>query len=116
MKPTEPEILSVRRDEAHAQLQLRVPAELHHFDGHFDGLALLPGVVQVDWAIRLARAHFAIRGEFRQLSALKFMRVIAPGAETELALQWRADTGELAFRYGDAAKPYSSGRVRFASP
>jgi 3-hydroxymyristoyl/3-hydroxydecanoyl-(acyl carrier protein) dehydratase len=113
LRITAPELLSIRRDGDTARLALRVPEELDYFRGHFEQVPLLPGVVQVDWAIRLARSHFELAPSFKRISALKFMHVIVPGAQLTLALAWQSDTGELAFRYESDAMLFSSGRILF---
>jgi 3-hydroxymyristoyl/3-hydroxydecanoyl-(acyl carrier protein) dehydratase len=43
---------------ASATYRLRVPPTLEHFRGHFPGFPILPGVVQLDWAVRFGRLHF----------------------------------------------------------
>jgi 3-hydroxymyristoyl/3-hydroxydecanoyl-(acyl carrier protein) dehydratase len=108
----EPEILSTARDADSVRLRLRIQAGLIQFQGHFDHFPLLPGVVQVDWAIRLGRNHFSLPPNFRRLSALKFMRVTQPGAELELSLSYNG-AGELSFRYARDGDVYSSGRALF---
>lgn len=115
MTVTEPDILSIRREGDVARLSLRIPANLSYFRGHFLQVPLLPGVVQVDWAIRLARQQFDMPEHFQRLSALKFMRVLSPGSTAELVLNWDASERELAFRYESADATYSSGRILFAS-
>jgi 3-hydroxymyristoyl/3-hydroxydecanoyl-(acyl carrier protein) dehydratase len=109
----EPEILARHRDGATISFQLRIPADLIHFRGHFPGFPLLPGVVQVDWAILLARRCFDLPGNFQRLSALKFMRVLQPGAEVTLLLEQHA-AGELRFRYQEHGQVCSSGRIFFS--
>lgn len=115
MTVTEPEIISVRREGDTARLALRIPKDLSYFRGHFAEIPLLPGVVQVDWAILLARQQFDIPAHFKRLSALKFMRVLSPGSEPELVLNWRASNHELEFRYEAGESLFSSGRVLFAA-
>ncbi|MGH8506294.1 MAG: hypothetical protein ACRETM_10070 [Stenotrophobium sp.] len=109
----EPEVLARHRDGASIILQLRIPVDLIHFRGHFPGFPLLPGVVQVDWAIRLARQSFDLPENFRRLSALKFMRILQPGAEVTLTLE-QHNAGELRFRYQEKGQVCSSGRIVFS--
>ncbi len=113
MTLTQPEIVSLRREADTVCLTLRIPEALDYFRGHFDPVPLLPGVVQVDWAIRLAQQHFGFAPAFKRISALKFMRVITPGTQLTLTLDWQAATSELRFRYEAADSLYSSGQVLF---
>lgn len=96
------------------RLLLRIPEDLMYFRGHFQQAPLLPGVVQVGWAVRLAHRQFALPPHFKKLSALKFMRVLAPGATVELQLRWQIASGELSFRYATGNTVFSSGRIQFA--
>jgi len=90
-----------------------VPKELEYFKGHFPTLPVLPGVVQVHWAMYFANQQFSIDGVFSQLDNLKFHAVILPETQLELTLQWHADTSCLDFTYRNAHKKYSAGRVVF---
>jgi 3-hydroxymyristoyl/3-hydroxydecanoyl-(acyl carrier protein) dehydratase len=110
---TEPEILSTTRDGETVHLSLRLPHELEQFKGHFDEFPMLAGVVQVDWAIRRGRQHFALPANFKRLTALKFLRVIAPGNQLQLTLSHNGKD-ELDFRYLRDGVTVSSGRALFA--
>ncbi|HYM34355.1 MAG TPA: hypothetical protein VET48_03110, partial [Steroidobacteraceae bacterium] len=83
--------------------------------GHFPGCPLLPGGVQVTWAIEFARRYLSVAGEFRGVSGLKFMRVIQPGHPIVLQLSFAAATGQLQFEYRNASGVCASGVVLFAS-
>ena len=109
----EPEILATTREGETVHLHLRLPAELEQFKGHFDGFPMLAGVVQVDWAIQHGRQHFSLPPNFKRLTALKFLRVIEPGNELQLALSQNSK-GELDFRYLRDGTTVSSGRALFA--
>lgn len=84
------------------------------FEGHFPGQPILPGVVQVDWALRLGAEAFGPFGAFLGLEQLKFQAVIVPREPLELRLAWDAAAGELVFAYSGAAGKKSSGFARFA--
>ena len=56
----QPQILSVQKDADAVSLDLLVSKDLDYFRGHFPGLPLLPGVVQVDWALRFAQEYLDI--------------------------------------------------------
>lgn len=110
---TQPQVLSVRRRTGAVDLDLHVPADLAWFPAHFPRFAMLPGVVQVDWAITLAREHLASSGTFRKLAGLKFQRPILPGANVTLSLESPA-AGGIAFAYRFAELTCSLGRIEFA--
>jgi 3-hydroxymyristoyl/3-hydroxydecanoyl-(acyl carrier protein) dehydratase len=93
---------------------LQVDAEHPAFQGHFPGHPVLPGVVQVDWALRLGAECFGSLGVFQGLEHLKFQAVIEPGERLELRLDWQVDRRELAFEYLGPTGPKSKGFARFA--
>jgi 3-hydroxymyristoyl/3-hydroxydecanoyl-(acyl carrier protein) dehydratase len=96
------------------RLELDVHPELEAFRGHFPEAALLPGVIQVDWAIREGTRRFGPLGSFRGIKALKFQRPIAPGARVTLTLSHQPDKGSLAFAYDSAEGRHSAGPAVFA--
>ncbi|KAF0813782.1 putative 2-succinylbenzoate--CoA ligase [Andreprevotia sp. IGB-42] len=111
--PANPEIVATRQDAHTRMLTLYIGAELIHFDGHFDAAPVLPGVVQVDWAIRLGKAAFGLAGTFADMRQLKFQRIIQPGALITLTMTWDAGKQQLAFAYASASGAHSSGRITF---
>jgi len=84
------------------------------FTGHFPGQPILPGVVQLDWAIRLGAEAFGGLGAFQSVEHLKFQATIGPREPVELRLAWDAAAGELGFDYTGPEGRKSSGFVRFA--
>ncbi len=106
-----PEWRVVEADRAVAVLAL-APA-LAVFDGHFPGQPILPGVVQVDWAIAFARERFALPPVFLRLETLKFSQVATPGMALEIEWRWDAARSSLQFEYRSGAGKHSSGRVVF---
>ena len=110
---TEPIISGQRVDSPNAELQLTIPHDLVYFDGHFPGSPVVPGVVQIQWAIELARRYLGADGTFAGMDALKFQHVMLPGISVTLSLRWGASDGKLHFCYQSDAVRYGSGRVRF---
>lgn len=113
---TLPEIESLERTADGLHLRFVLSAHGDYFDGHFPEVPLLPGVVQIGWAVELARLHFAPDqrlGRFRSLAAVKFMRVLQPGAAVRLRLSLDRENRALEFEYHDGDATCSSGRVFF---
>ena len=108
-----PEALAVRRFNNAVELDLRIAEHQAFFPDHFPRFSMLPGVAQIDWAIRLGREHLGITGSFRKLSGLKFQHPILPGASVTLCLA-RTASGELEFAYQNRDRDCSSGRVLFS--
>jgi 3-hydroxymyristoyl/3-hydroxydecanoyl-(acyl carrier protein) dehydratase len=110
-----PEIRAVERGARGVRLTLAIPADLSYFEGHFPGCPLLPGVVQITWAIELGRKHVPFDARFRSLSAVKFTRVIQPGATVTLQLDYASDERKLEFTYELDGRLCSSGVAVFDS-
>jgi 3-hydroxymyristoyl/3-hydroxydecanoyl-(acyl carrier protein) dehydratase len=110
-----PEILGERAQGGRVELELRVPEDLACFAGHFPGLPILPGVVQLDWSVKLGRERLGLAGEFAAAENLKFLSIVRPGAHLTLALE-RVDAARLRFGYSSHGRKYSSGTLVFASP
>lgn len=110
---SEPIVVAERVAPAEAELELAIPADLEYFRGHFAGAPVVPGVVQIKWAIDAARRHFMIGGAFAGMDALKFQRVLVPGCVATLTLKWVAADGKLHFSFASADARYSSGRLLF---
>lgn len=95
-----------------ARLELALPPDLDWFRGHFPGCAILPGVVQLDWAVRLGSEYLGTRREVARILELKFKRIVRPGARLTLWLEPAAEG--LSFRYEGAGEICSSGRIACA--
>lgn len=95
--------------------ELAAPHDLMYFDGHFPQAPILPGVVQLEWALMLARDCFALPPLFRGIHALKFQHVIRPDAAFSLELRHDASKGCVAFNYFSTAGTHASGRLMFGA-
>lgn len=108
-----PQIESVDASGETATYRIVVPPALEHFRGHFPGFPILPGIVQLDWAVRLGRRHFQGLDESTAVDNFKCQALVFPGAE--LTLELRREATALHFRYFDAQRTYSSGKILFAA-
>lgn len=95
------------------EFRLLVSAELDYFKGHFPEQAVLPGVTQLDWAVRLGCEHFGYCAAVANLEVLKFQQLILPGQEVTLSISNNAAKAKLTFAYSDGENRYASGRIAF---
>jgi 3-hydroxymyristoyl/3-hydroxydecanoyl-(acyl carrier protein) dehydratase len=108
-----PEIITESRNGETVTYVLRVPPDLTHFAGHFPDFPILPGIVQVDWAVRLARRYLPVLEGSQEINNLKFLALVRPDAVLTLRLDYDASHNILQFNYRDDERAYSSGRIRF---
>jgi acyl-CoA synthetase (AMP-forming)/AMP-acid ligase II/3-hydroxymyristoyl/3-hydroxydecanoyl-(acyl carrier protein) dehydratase len=114
-----PEVKGITRqpgDGHQVVLDLHVTPALTHFSGHFPGLPILPGVVQIDWAIKFARQHLPLSGLFSALENVKFLALILPDTRLQLTLTWDSGLQRLDFSFANGQRRYSAGRIVFSGP
>lgn len=104
-----PEWLETTPSTAHARVLAH--ADLIVFDGHFPGVPILPGVAQLDWAIRMAREVFALPPHVLRVEALKFQNVVRPGTALDLTLGWDTPKQQLTFCWQSDAGLHARGRI-----
>ncbi|UST90728.1 acyl-CoA synthetase family protein [Pseudomonas siliginis] len=110
-RPKAPEVLEQSASDGEWSLQLSVPPDLAYFSGHFPKAPVLPGVVQVEWALNLGRQLLKLDGAFAGMEVLKFQQLVRPGDEIQLHLRFDAERGKLYFAYRNDTATCSSGRI-----
>jgi 3-hydroxymyristoyl/3-hydroxydecanoyl-(acyl carrier protein) dehydratase len=110
-----PELVGQQQDGDELQLELVVPLDLAHFTGHFPGTPILPGVVQVDWAITLGQRLMSLPPRFAGMEVLKFQQLVRPGDRISLTLRFDQGRGKLHFAYRNGDAACSSGRILWAN-
>lgn len=110
-RPKVPEVLEQSASDGEWSLQLSVPPDLTYFSGHFPKAPVLPGVVQVEWALNLGRQLLNLDGAFAGMEVLKFQQLVRPGDEIQLHLRFDAERGKLYFAYRNDTATCSSGRI-----
>lgn len=113
MKPIEEKRMQLAENQL--CLQLRIPANLSWFSGHFPTQPLLPGVAQLDW-VMVYGAELAPDVRFCAIDSVKFQRPVLPESLLELNLHWDAARSVLNFEYlllqTASRQPVSSGKIK----
>ena len=108
-----PPIVSIHRpDSDTVHVDLALPDDHAAFAGHFPGRPVLPGVVQVDWAVNLAETHLASGMSAALDYQVKFRRMVVAGMVVSLELRIDRAGGVLIFTYRSDGDVVSSGRIR----
>ncbi|WDH35901.1 AMP-binding protein [Pseudomonas chlororaphis] len=110
-RPRVPEVLEQLEADGEWSLQLAIPPDLAYFSGHFPQTPVLPGVVQVDWALALGQQLLDLPGRFAGMEVLKFQQLVRPGDQVQLHLRFDHERGKLYFAYRNDTAACSSGRI-----
>jgi hypothetical protein len=115
-RPTEPEIRDVRPLADGAEFDLFISTDLACFDGHFPGMPIVPGVAQIDWAVKLAARHLNFPIDSAQVFRVKFRRVTFPNTVVTLSLRHTGPWTRLNFQYSSGTEVLSSGSITVNGP
>lgn len=111
--PILPRILERTETASGIDYRLDIGPELYWFLGHFPDNAILPGVVQIHWAVHFgAELNFAPE-DFTGLTRVKFKNIVRP--HTILTLELVAKDRRLGFTYTAADILHSTGTIRFGN-
>ncbi len=110
-RPKMPEVLEQLEADGEWSLQLAVPPDLACFSGHFPKTPVLPGVVQIDWALSLGRQLLPLPEKFAGMEVLKFQQLMRPADLVQLHLRFDRERGKLYFTYRNDTATCSSGRI-----
>lgn len=108
----DPPVAAVQRSGETVELNLDIAADLEYLPDHFPGYPMLPGVVQLGWAVRSAQRELGITGPLRRVAALKFMQPIRHGTALTLRLE-RQPGAAVSFSYRSGDAVLSGGRLHF---
>jgi 3-hydroxymyristoyl/3-hydroxydecanoyl-(acyl carrier protein) dehydratase len=108
-----PEVSAECVNDNQATLHCYIPAALLYFDGHFADNPILPGIVQVHWVEAYGRRLLSVTGSFVCLELIKFKKVIPPGQQITMTLNYHQETKKLSFTYASKKGEHSSGLLCF---
>ena len=79
------------------------------FDGHFPNCPILPGVIQLDWVMKLVKMFFPIVEPSAQNFQIKFSKIIRPG---KINLHLKYTGAKIDFEYYVGEEKCSSGSIK----
>jgi acyl-coenzyme A synthetase/AMP-(fatty) acid ligase/3-hydroxymyristoyl/3-hydroxydecanoyl-(acyl carrier protein) dehydratase len=109
--PSRPSGRWVSKQATTAEFEFTVDPSLRVLDGHFPGLAVVPGVAQLDWAMSLARDVFTMGTKLARMESVKFLALMRPGEVVRLVLEWSAEKSTLNFVFSGKRRTFSSGQM-----
>ncbi|GLS83170.1 3-hydroxyacyl-ACP dehydratase [Paraferrimonas haliotis] len=111
-EPRYPQVLAKQVSATSACLSLHIPAQLLFFKGHFEGTPILPGVVQMDWAIHYAKQLMVPDFRFAGADVIKYQQPIKPDMQLQLQLDWDEARQKLTFSYHSDLGNHATGKLK----
>ena len=108
-----PRVLSISDEPPQTRILLDASSELCWFRGHFPGQPVLPGIVQLHWAILVSRVLYSFESVPLEIKRLKFKKVIVPPRTLELVVSQKGEQ-EVLFSYSSLGDRNSEGQIVFS--
>lgn len=107
-----PNVLGITIESQITSIRLDVADGLSWFRGHFPGQPVLPGIVQVHWAVQACQILYGFMHPPMEIRRLKFKRVITPPRPVTLRL-FRQDKYGVQFVFASRDDEHSEGKLIF---
>lgn len=108
-----PILLSNHETSGQRELTFWVSADCPYFMGHFPGHPVLPGIVQIQWALYFAQEHIGLSLAVKSIGMLKFRRLIYPNTKLKLELIFDTTRNRFLFLYSSDSGEHSQGRLTY---
>jgi len=106
-----PIVLDQFRGEDHLERSCRVPEDLGCFAGHFPGHPVVPGALQIDWAMDVAAELLDALPHVAELESVKFPAPLGPGQNFRIRVCKKTDD-RIEFTISGDDADHARGRVR----
>ncbi len=108
-----PIVLDQFRGEDHLERSCRVPEDLGCFSGHFPGHPVVPGALQIDWAMDVAAELLDAPPRVAELESVKFPAPLGPGQSFRIRV-CNSSHDRIDFTISGDDADHARGRVRLA--
>jgi 3-hydroxymyristoyl/3-hydroxydecanoyl-(acyl carrier protein) dehydratase len=109
---TLPQAHNLRRNGDEVVIDLILPADHAAFLGHFPSRPVVPGVLQIDWAMQFASHYFDLDQTVAIDFQVKFRRLIEAGDDLALTLRLDGQRRTVAFEYRTSQEIASTGKIK----
>jgi len=113
------EVLDEIRGADFVERACRVPLDLGCFPGHFPKVPVVPGVLQLDWALELAAQILGHPPRVAEIESLKLASPLRPGQAFRIRSRVSGDAkgeSKVEIRLWSEADVYAVGRIRLEAP
>ena len=100
-----PAIIKTVKSSHELKLTLDITQNLSWFQGHFDTIHILPGMVLVYWVEEYLRIYYAPNVSFHSVDNLRFSHPIFPNTKIDLTITLVPDEKLVTFFYSDPTSP-----------
>jgi len=107
-----PRVLSWVDEISRHKLLLGISPEMECFKGHYPGNPILPGIVQLHWAIGFSISLLGFSGVPFDIKRLKFKNIVQPPRVIELVLS-KSSTNIGQFQFSSVGQIHSLGSLVF---
>ena len=108
--PRDPQLLGEHATPTGHVFELKLPLDLALFDDHFRSAPVVPGVMQVAWALTFGARRYGPMA-CGTMDAVKFRRLVRPGDRLHLEVVHEAARGQLHFTVRIGGALCSSARL-----
>lgn len=112
LKMDDPIICRLDKNDSGADLDVFFAAESAYFNGHFPMAKILPGAVQLHFAVEFAKKFLKETGALKRVKRLKFSSIIRPCETVSISIK-KQNGSSCAFSYSKNGAPCSSGVLEF---